>query len=409
MTNPQQILKQYFSYDSFKYPQQEMIESVLSGNDVVGVLPTGFGKSLCYQIPAIAFNGITLVISPLISLMKDQTDSLKSKGIKAEFLNSTLTLKKQREIENDCLNGNVKLLYLAPERLINEDRKSFFERLNVSLIAPDEAHLANVWGKNFRPGYRKLSLLRNLYPEVPIMAVTATATEEIIDDICEQLLLIKPKIFRASFDRPNISIEVTQKGYAEGKIRDLLNETFDYGQQGSAIIYCYSRKDCSDLSYFINNMTDHESAFYHAGMKKKERIETQEKFFSGEIKIIIATIAFGMGIDKPDVRLVVHHTMSKSIEGYYQEIGRAGRDGLPSRAVLLYSYHDIGKIEFLIKKTNQNSPWEKTQEELDRLEKMVEFCTRIQCRREMILNHFGENSSDYCGDNGSGCDVCGIK
>ena len=405
---PKETLKHYFGYDEFRYPQEEIINEPLKGNDIVGVMRTGFGKSVCYQIPAIILDGMTLVISPLISLMKDQTDSLKAKGIRAEFLNSSISLKKQLEIEKECIAGNVKLLYISPERVTNKDRQNFFKSLNVSLIAHDESHLSNTW-KIFRPAYNQLSILREIYPGVPVMAVTATSNREVTKDICEQLKLKDPKIFKGDFDRSNISIEVNKKGYVEGNITRLLDEISIGNGNGPAIIYCYSKKDCSELSYYLNQMTEYKTDFYHAGLKNKEKNESQEKFMNGDIDIIVATEAFAMGIDKSNVRLVINHTIPKSIITYYQRIGRAGRDDKPSRSVLFYSPYDIERVEFLIKKTNKNQSWDKTSEELSKLHEMVSFCTKIQCRRQMLLEHFEQEHDGYCKDKSLGCDVCGVN
>lgn len=405
MVTPQEALKKYFGYDSFRGNQEPSIKSVLSGRDTVVIAPTGDGKSVCFQIPGIILDGLTLVISPLISLMKDQTESLKDIGISAEYLNSTVTKKRQSEIERACINGDVKFLYVAPERLIQEQRREFFESLKVGLIACDEIHLLSTWGKNFRKSYRELFILKDLYPNVPIIALTATATSEIVNDVCEQLRMDNPEIFKKSFDRPNISIEVERKGYAEGNVVRLLDETFSGGREGSAIIYCYSKKNCVALNYHIDQMTDYKPDVYHAGLNKKKRNESQEKFMSGEINPIIATEAFAMGINKPDVRLVINHTMPKSMYELYQRIGRAGRDGKPARSVLLFSPYDIRLVEFLIKKTNIGQPWERIKEELDKVQEMVKFCTRIQCRRQMILGHFEEDHDGYCGN----CDICGVN
>lgn len=392
---PNQILKQYFGFDDFRYPQGEIIKEILNGKNTLAIMPTGSGKSLCYQIPAIIFDGLTIVVSPLISLMKDQIDTLNAKGINAVSINSQNT-KKQNDRNFEAINKwNIKLLYISPERIQNDGFMNYIRQKRISLVAVDEAHCCSIWGNNFRPDYAKIATLLEVFPDVPVIALTATANSAITEDI-KRILCFDPQIYKMSFDRPNISLEIISKGYAEGNVKRLLDETFGNGKKGSVIIYCYSKKDCAELSYHINQMTAYKSDFYHAGLNKRERIETQEKFSSGEIPIVVATIAFGMGIDKSDVRLIIHHTIPKSIEGYYQEIGRAGRDGLPARAVLLYSYHDIKKVEFLIKKTNQK-------EELDRLQKMVSFCTTIQCRRQMLLAHFEEEHSGYCGS----CDVCG--
>jgi len=389
------LLKQYFGYDEFRPMQREIIENVLQKRDSLVLMPTGGGKSVCYQIPALKFEGLTIVISPLISLMKDQVDNLKTNGISAEYINSTLSFDEIKEIKKRIQRKEIKILYVAPERLAIEDFKIFLTMLQISLIAIDEAHCISEWGHDFRKDYRNLKLLKNLFPNVPIIALTATATLKVREDILKQLSLREPRIFISSFNRENLNLIVMQKKDTFNKILSLIKKH----KNESAIIYCFSRKDTEKISQQLNE-NGFKSLPYHAGLSNEIRRQNQELFSKDKVNIIVATIAFGMGIDKPDVRLIIHHTFSKSIEGYYQEIGRAGRDGLSSDCVLFYSKGDIRKHKFFL---------DQIQEEiiqkiaLDKLSKMMVYCENTSCRRKEILGYFGESfSEDKC----NGCDVC---
>ncbi|HIG93997.1 MAG: ATP-dependent DNA helicase RecQ [archaeon GW2011_AR13] len=390
-----EVLKRYFGYDEFRYPQEEIIKSVLEKKDVFAILPTGGGKSLCYQIPALKLKGITLVISPLIALMKDQVDNLKSKGIPAEFINSSLAIDELAEIQFRILTGEIKMLYIAPERLALESFRNFLKSANISLIAIDEAHCISEWGHDFRPSYRELKNLRETFPNISIIALTATATPKIQNDICKQLSLIDPKIFISSFDRKNLSFIIIKKRDAFPKLVDLLRKH----EEGSSIIYCFSRNEVEKISGKLNAKGFNVLA-YHAGLNSNIRKFHQEQFIQNKVKIVVATIAFGMGIDKPDVRLVVHYSFPKTMEGYYQEIGRAGRDGLESDCVLFYSKSDLYKHEFFIDKIDDEQMKENAKKKLD---VVIGYCNTNKCRRRFLLNYFGEK---FLEDNCKGCDNC---
>ncbi|MBS3165822.1 ATP-dependent DNA helicase RecQ, partial [Candidatus Woesearchaeota archaeon] len=339
------LLKQYFGYDTFRPLQSEIIQNVLQKNDSLVLMPTGGGKSLCYQIPALQFAGLTLVISPLISLMKDQVDNLKANGVQAEFINSTLSHQEIEQIKDSIKEKKVKLLYIAPERLALEDFKIFLLSQQISLIAIDEAHCISEWGHDFRKDYRNLTFLKKFFPNVPIIALTATATLKVREDILKQLSLVNSKIFISSFDRKNLNLMVMPKKDTFGKILSLLKKNKDE----PAIIYCFSRDDTEKITQKLRE-AGLKALPYHAGLSSELRKKNQELFIQDKVNIIAATIAFGMGIDKPDIRVVIHHTFSKSIEGYYQEIGRAGRDGLTSDCVLFYTRGDVRKHKFFLDK-----------------------------------------------------------
>ena len=392
----QDLLKQYFGYDEFLPLQEEIISSVLEGRDALVLMPTGGGKSLCYQLPALRLGGLTLVVSPLIALMKDQVDALQSNGIAAAFINSTLPYSEINRIQGQAQRGDLKILYVAPERLSQTGFQYFLARLKVSLVAVDEAHCISVWGHDFRPDYRKLGELRRSLPGVPFLALTATATERVRHDIVDQLHLNQPQQFIASFNRANLSYSVLPKR----------NDTFDtlagllQKRKGeSAIIYCTSRRDTEELAARLRDR-GFDAQPYHAGLSGDVRRQTQERFIRDHVSIIVATIAFGMGIDKSNIRLLVHYDLPKSLEGYYQETGRAGRDGLPSECVLFYSYGDAAKQEFFINQIEDEAERANAQEKLTQV---VEFCQLQACRRRYILGYFGEAwHEENCG----GCDFC---
>ena len=397
-----ELLKRYFGYDTFRPLQEEIIGSVMQKRDALVIMPTGGGKSLCYQLPALRLDGITLVVSPLISLMKDQVDALKANGIAAELVNSTLTYAEIMRVQERAQRGDLKILYLAPERLALPDFRGFLKALDVSLVAVDEAHCISEWGHDFRPDYRTLGDLRRSMPAVPFIALTATATERVRHDIVSQLGLKEPQQFIASFDRPNLRYEVRPKQRAFEQLVQLLRAC----KGESAIIYCFSRKDTEELADRLRD-EGFKALPYHAGMDGETRGRNQEGFIRDETDIIVATIAFGMGIDKPDVRLVVHQELPKSLEAYYQQTGRAGRDGLPSDCVLFYSYGDKIKQDFFINQINDEAERQSAQA---KLAQVIEFCELRRCRRKYLLEYFGDDSLASGADAGSyncgGCDVC---
>ena len=388
-------LKSRFGYERFWPLQEEIIRSMLAGNDTLALMPTGGGKSLCYQLPALCLDGLTLVVSPLISLMKDQVDALKANGVPAEFINSTLPASELRRIHTQAIMGRLKIIYVAPDRLALEGFRDFLHSLDVALIAVDEAHCISEWGHHFRPDYRNLRQLRSEFAGVPVIALTATATERVRDDIAEQLELRRPRTFVSSFDRPNLTYRVLPKHGAVSTLVRLLRS--HVGE--STIVYRFSRKETEELAEDLS-ARGFEALPYHAGLDNRVRSETQERFIRDELPIVVATIAFGMGIDKPDVRLVVHYDLPKSVEFYYQETGRAGRDGLPSECVLLYSYGDKFKQDLFIDRVEDAGEQEVARQ---KLAQMIELCQLRTCRRAYLLRYFGERwEKDGCG----GCDVC---
>ncbi|MFH1972341.1 MAG: RecQ family ATP-dependent DNA helicase [archaeon] len=388
------LLKKYFGYNTFRPMQKEIIDNIIEKKDSLVLMPTGGGKSLCYQIPALKLEGITVVISPLISLMQDQVNNLKANGVAAEYINSSLTYPEMERIKERAQKKEVKLLYIAPERLALESFKVFLMTLKVNLIAIDEAHCISEWGHNFRKEYRNLKNLKVLFPNIPIVALTATATMKVREDILKQLELNNPKVFTSSFDRKNLNLIVSPKKDSFNKIVNLLKKNKD----NPAIIYCFSRKDTENLASKLRER-GFSALPYHAGLSNPIRKYNQEMFIKDKVNIIVATIAFGMGIDKPDVRLVIHHTFSKSLEGYYQEIGRAGRDGLQSDCVLFYSHGDKRKHDYFIDQIYSDST---KRNSIFKLNKMIEYCEGFECRRKSILEYFGEIAKDKC----EGCDIC---
>ena len=389
------LLKKHFGYEEFRPLQTEVIAHALSGGDALVLMPTGGGKSLCYQLPALKFPGITVVVSPLIALMKDQVDALRANGIPAAFLNSSLSSDEMERVESEARNGRLKLLYLAPERLANPMARRFLQELSVSLFAIDEAHCISEWGHDFRPDYRNLRLLRGLFPNTPMLALTATANARVREDIINQLSLHNGRVFQSSFNRSNLNYRVVPKKHALERLVQELKSRPD----ASAIVYCFSRKGTEKTAADLT-ANGIKAAAYHAGMSAIQRSRVQERFIRDEIPVITATIAFGMGIDKPDVRLVVHMDMPKSVEGYYQETGRAGRDGLPSDCLLFFSNGDRFKHEMFIREIEDPEERQRARVKLDEI---VRYCGLTSCRRKYLLNYFGESFENHnCG----GCDVC---
>jgi len=381
-TNLLPLLKQYFGFTSFRPLQEEIIRDSLAGKDVFALLPTGGGKSLCFQLPAMAQPGLTVVVSPLIALMKDQVDGMQAGGIPATFLNSSLAQNESRARLRGLHNGEFRLLYVAPERLMLSGFLSDLQRWNVRLLAVDEAHCISEWGHDFRPEYRQLAELRKLFPETPMMALTATATERVRADIIKLLKLREPRCYVASFNRPNLTYRVL----AKNKPYDQVLEFVRARPKESGIVYCQSRKSAESVARRLNE-DGVKARPYHAGLTPKERTEHQELFLRDDVRVICATIAFGMGINKPNVRFVLHYDLPKNIEGYYQETGRAGRDGLPGDCVLLFSAGDVIKQTRFI----DEKPDPKEQQiAREQLQKMVHYAECAGCRRRELLAYFGE-------------------
>jgi ATP-dependent DNA helicase RecQ len=388
-------LKRYFGYESFRPLQEEIVGDALLGRDVFALLPTGGGKSLCYQLPALIREGLTVVVSPLIALMKDQVDALTANGIAATFLNSTLGEKERRERLRGLHQGNYRLLYVAPERLMVGNLLANLQQWSVGLIAIDEAHCISEWGHDFRPEYRQLAKLRDALPDTPVMALTATATARVREDIVKQLHLRNPAEYVASFNRPNLTYRVSPKRGAYEQIIEFVGKR----SRESGIIYCQSRKGAESLAADLAT-AGFAARPYHAGLTDRERAANQEAFLRDDVKIICATIAFGMGINKPNVRYVIHYDLPKNIEGYYQETGRAGRDGLPSDCLLLFTPGDIRKyLHFIDEITDERERRHAKQQ----LNEMVHYAECPGCRRVELLAYFGEK---YSATNCGACDNC---
>ena len=389
------LLKQTFGFDTFRPLQREIMEEILSGRDAFALLPTGGGKSLCFQLPALLLPGLTVVVSPLIALMKDQVDSLRAAGVAATYLNSALTAPESSARLRGLHAGQYKLLYLAPERLMLSGVLENLERWGVSLLAIDEAHCISEWGHDFRPEYRQITALRSRFPETPLLALTATATPRVREDIVKQLRLEKSRPFVASFNRPNLTYRVEAKEKSYEKVLQFIRARCTE----SGIVYCQSRKGAEELARKL--ATAGLAALpYHAGLTPGERAHNQDLFLRDETKVVCATIAFGMGINKPNVRFVIHFDLPKNIEGYYQETGRAGRDGLPSECLLLYSSGDAVKQRRFI---DEKPDPEERKIALAQLQQILHYAESEQCRRTSLLDYFGETGT---GGNCGGCDNC---
>ena len=390
------ILKGTFGYQSFRFEQLNIINSILSGRDTLAIMPTGGGKSLCYQIPALTLDGVTLVISPLISLMHDQVMNLKEYGVKSLFMNSSLSAREASEARSQILRGEVKIVYLSPEGILSPFVRDFFSKVRISLVAIDEVHCVSQWGHEFRKDYTRLGELKDMFPGVPLLALTATADAKTRADISKQLRLNDPNVFISSFDRPNIRYLILERADEMKQLHDFIQAQHS---TDTGIVYCLSRDKVERVTENLVKL-GYPAVAYHAGMSSEERSRSQTKFNQEERIIVVATIAFGMGIDRPDVRFVAHLDLPKSIESYYQETGRAGRDGKPSTAWMIYGLQDVVKLSQMLENTDAEESYKKVARH--KLDCMLALCEAASCRRRHLLSYFGQESGQTCGN----CDAC---
>ena len=390
------ILKESFGYSSFRFEQLNVIRSILDGKDTLAIMPTGGGKSLCYQIPALMLDGATLIVSPLISLMHDQVMNLNESGIEACYLNSTLSPAQKAQAREKILSGTIKLIYVSPEGILSPALSEFFERVKISLIAIDEAHCVSQWGHEFRKDYTRLHELRQKFPSAPVCALTATADARTRNDIAAQLKLDSPNVFVSSFDRPNIKYLILERHDELKQLDDMIRT---HHPDDTGIVYCLSRQKVERVAEALRER-GYPAVPYHAGLSKEERATNQERFNREERIIVVATVAFGMGIDRPDVRFVAHLDLPKSIEGYYQETGRAGRDGKASSAWMVYGLQDVVKLSQMIETTEADESYKKIARY--KLDAMLALCESANCRRQYLLGYFGQEAAEHCGN----CDSC---
>ncbi len=400
LEHPTKILKQVFGHDTFREGQGDLIGQILSGRDALGIMPTGAGKSICYQVPALTFEGVTLVVSPLISLMKDQVGALLQAGVKTAFINSTLSARDYAQVYKNAQKGDYKLIYVAPERLMTDDFLTLMKQIDIDFIAIDEAHCVSQWGQDFRPSYVKIGDFIESLPKRPVVAAfTATATAHVSEDISRLLKLNDPYVTITGFDRPNLTFSVIKP---ENKYKTLLTVMQDF-EEKNGIIYCTTRKSVEDVCAKLAK-DGYATTRYHAGLTENERHDNQDDFIFDRKKVMVATNAFGMGIDKSNVAFVVHYNMPKSMEAYYQEAGRAGRDGEPAECILLYSGQDVRINRFMIEQSESNPEISARvraqikEKDLERLKMMTYYSTSTECLREFILRYFGERTHSYCGN-----------